>query len=41
MAITDRQIDQTFSDLKQKHGGVREDYFGLLYLDPNQARPPE
>jgi hypothetical protein len=33
MAITDRAIDQAFSDLKQTCGGVRNDYFGLLYLE--------
>jgi len=33
MAITDQAIDQAFSDLKQTCGGVRNDYFGLLYLE--------
>ena len=33
MAITDRGIDQAFSDLKRTCGGVRNDYFGLLYLE--------
>jgi hypothetical protein len=32
LAITDRAIDQSFSDLKGVSGGVRNDYFGLLYL---------
>jgi len=31
--INDRQIDQAFSDLRSICGGVREDYFGLLYLE--------
>ena len=31
--ITERQIDQTYSDLRSTCGGVREDYFGLLYLE--------
>jgi len=31
--ITDQLIDQTYSDLRSVHGGVREDYFGLLYLE--------
>ncbi len=31
--ITDRMIDQAYSDLKSKCGGVRNDYFGLLYLE--------
>ncbi len=33
MSITDQAIDQAFSDLKQSCGGVRNDYFGLLYLE--------
>jgi hypothetical protein len=33
MAITDRDIDQAFSDLKKTFGGSRNDYFGLLYLE--------
>ncbi|MGA2035254.1 MAG: hypothetical protein ABSG68_23655 [Thermoguttaceae bacterium] len=33
MTITDRAIDQAFSDLKTTCGGVRNDYFGLLYLE--------
>jgi hypothetical protein len=33
MAITDRAIDQAFSDLKKTCGGVRNDYLGLLYLE--------
>ncbi len=32
MAITEREIDQAFSDHRATLGGVREDYFGLLYL---------
>lgn len=31
--INDRQVDQAFSDLRSICGGVREDYFGLLYLE--------
>lgn len=31
--ITDHLIDQAYSDLYDKCGGVREDYFGLLYLE--------
>lgn len=37
--ITDRQIDQAFSDLRSLHGGVREDYFGLLYLEKEHNIP--
>jgi len=33
VAITDQKIDQVFSDLKRSCGGVRNDYFGLLYLE--------
>jgi hypothetical protein len=33
MSNLDRQIDQAFSDLKGKCGGVRNDYFGLIYLE--------
>lgn len=33
MAITDRVIDQVFSDLKNSCGGVRNDYFGIVYLE--------
>jgi hypothetical protein len=32
MAITQRHIDQIFSDLKSTCGGPREDYFVILYL---------
>jgi hypothetical protein len=31
--ITQRQVDQAYSDLHSTCGGVREDYFGLLYLE--------
>lgn len=33
MPIDDRVIDQAFSDCKATHGGCKEDYFGLLYLE--------
>ena len=33
MAITDKAIDQACSDLRGTCGGVRNDYFGLLYLE--------
>ena len=33
MSITQREIDQTASDLRETYGGVKEDYFGLLYLE--------
>src|SRR3990172_4200607 len=41
MAITDKMIDQSFSDLKAKCGGVRNDYFGLLYLEHEYGLPRE
>jgi hypothetical protein len=37
--ISDRLIDQAFSDLHTTCGGVREDYFGLLYLEREHAVP--
>lgn len=37
--ITDRQIDQAHSDLRGVCGGVREDYFGLLYLEREHRVP--
>jgi AIPR protein len=33
MPTMDQAIDQKFSDLKNKCGGVRNDYFGLVYLE--------
>lgn len=32
MAITDQMIDQAYSDLKATCAGVRNDYFGVVYL---------
>lgn len=37
--ITDRLIDQAYSDLHSTHGGLREDYFGLLYLEREHKVP--
>jgi hypothetical protein len=39
--ITDRKIDQAFSDLRATYGGIREDYFGLLYLEEEHNVPRE
>lgn len=39
--ITDRMIDQAFSDLKLTCGGVRNDYFGLLALERDYKVPRE
>ena len=39
--ITDRKIDQVFADLRTTCGGVREDYFGLLYLEQEHNVPRE
>jgi len=33
--ISERAVDQAFSDLKKTCGGLKEDYFGLLYLEKN------
>jgi hypothetical protein len=33
MLITDKTMDQAFSDLKHTCGGLRNDYFSLLYLE--------
>ncbi len=40
MGITDRAIDQAFSDLKKTCGGVRNDYFGILYLEQRIRHRP-
>ena len=37
--INDRLIDQAHSDLRNTCGGVREDYFGLLYLEQEHKVP--
>jgi hypothetical protein len=37
--ISQESIDQTFSDLRSVCGGVREDYFGLLYLEREHQVP--
>lgn len=39
--ISDRLIDQARSDLRSTCGGVREDYFGLLYLEQEHKVPRE
>lgn len=39
--ITDRLIDQCYSDLRATCGGIREDYFGLLYLEQEHKVPRE
>jgi len=39
--ISDRMITQAFSDLHPTCGGVREDYFGLLYLEKEHSVPHE
>jgi len=39
MRINDQAIDQAFNDLRKTCGGLREDYFGLLYLE-NEYRIP-
>ena len=39
--ISERHIDQAYSDLKATCGGVREDYFGLVYLEKEHKVPRE
>ena len=39
--MNDRLIDQAYSDLRSTCGGVREDYFGLLYLEKEHKVPRE
>src|SRR3954465_4477017 len=41
MRITDQLIDQAFADCKGVCGGVRNDYFGLLYLQHEYDVPRE
>ncbi len=41
MTIKDRLIDQAYSDLRLICGGVREDYFGLVYLEQKHKVPRE
>jgi len=41
MPITDQMIDQAYSDLKNACGGVRNDYFGLLYVEKELKLPRE
>ena len=41
MRITDQLIDQAFADFKKTCGGVRNDYFGLLYLQHELDVPRE
>jgi len=41
MKSLDKQIDQLFSDLKSICGGVRNDYFGLVYLENEFELPRE
>lgn len=39
MAISSKSIDQAYSDHHSVLGGVREDYFGLLYLEQEHKVP--
>lgn len=41
MSINDQLIDQAYSDHHSIYGGVREDYFGLLYLEREHKVPRE
>jgi hypothetical protein len=37
--INDRRLDQAFVELRPTYGGVREDYFALLYLEQEHKIP--
>ena len=39
--ISQQQVDQAFTDLRATCGGLREDYFGLLYLESEHGVPRE
>lgn len=39
--INERAIDQTYADLRSTCGGVKQDYFGLLYLEDEHKVPRE
>lgn len=39
--MNDRHIDQAYADLRATCGGLREDYFGLLYLEREHKVPRE
>jgi len=39
MKNLDKMIDQAFSDLKTECGGVRNDYFGLIYIEDEYEVP--
>jgi hypothetical protein len=41
MSVNKRQLDQAFVDLGSTYGGLKEDYFALLYLAEQFQRPPE
>src|ERR1017187_4606258 len=41
MTITSQLIDQAYADHRAVLGGVREDYFGLLYLEREHKVPRE
>jgi hypothetical protein len=39
MSVTQREIDRAASDLRKTYRGVKEDYFGLLYLERKCGLP--
>lgn len=41
MGITPQQLDQAFEEYKRKYGGLKEDYFALLYLGSQYGGDPE
>jgi len=41
MAVTGAKIASAFKELKSRHGGVQNDYFGLVYLEEEMSLPRE
>lgn len=41
MGVTKRQLEQAWVDLGEKHGGLKEDYFALLFLAEKFQKPAE
>ncbi|WP_437681703.1 AIPR family protein [Sorangium sp. So ce131] len=41
MGVTKQALEQAFVDLRGKYGGVKEDYFALLYLAEEVGKPPD
>lgn len=41
MLINDRTIEHTHSEMKSRHGGAKQDYFGVLYLQREFGIPAD